>query len=143
MAIKQVSVFIENREGRLNEITEVLAKNEINIITFSLADTSEYGVMRMIVSEPDRAKKVLADAGFSAKVSEVIAAKVPNTVGMLHFILGVIANTGANVRYMYILSTGENASVVLKVSDSEKVKQAMLEAGMVLYEEEQVYNFRS
>src|SRR5574344_2139509 len=105
MSVKQVSVFIENREGRLEEVTAVLAQNNINIVTFSLADTSEYGMLRMIVSDPDKARQLLKENGFSAMLTEVIAVKVPNKSGMLQTILRVIAGAGCNVEYMYILST--------------------------------------
>lgn len=143
MSIKQVSVFIENREGRLEDVTAVLAKNNINIVTFSLADTSEYGMLRMIVSDPELAKQVLKAEGFSAKLTEVIAIKVPNQSGMLQKILRVIAQAGCNVEYMYILSTGENASVVIKVSDVDKVTLAMQGAGIEMYTEDRVYDFKN
>lgn len=141
MSIKQVSVFIENREGRLEEVTAVLADHDINIVTLSLADTSEYGMLRMIVSEPDKAQSILKENGFSAKLASVIAVKVPNKSGTLRNILNVIASVGCNVEYMYVLSTGKNASVVLKVSDVDKVTGAMQGAGIEMYSEEQVYNF--
>ncbi len=142
MSVKQVSVFIENREGRLEEVTAVLAQNNINIVTFSLADTSEYGMLRMIVSDPDKARQLLKENGFSAMLTEVIAVKVPNKSGMLQTILRVIAGAGCNVEYMYILSTGENASVVIKTSDVEKVTKAMQTEGIEIYTADKVYDFK-
>lgn len=143
MLIKQLSVFIENREGRLEEVTEILAKNDINIVTLSLADTSEYGMLRMIVSDPDKGREVLKAEGFSVKLADVIAVKVPNKSGMLQKILKVVAQAGSNVEYMYILSTGENASVVLKVSAAERVLEAIGKAGIGIYTAEEAYNFKA
>ena len=81
MFIKQLSVFIENREGRLGEVLTTLKDNNINIISLSLADTSDYGMLRMVTSSPDEAKKVLKESGFSAKLTDVLAVKLEHKVG--------------------------------------------------------------
>lgn len=143
MAVNQLSVFIENREGRLEEVTSILANEQVNIVTLSLADTAEYGMLRMIVSEPEKAKDALKAAGFVAKLTPVLAIKVPNCAGMLQKILHTVAEAGCNVEYMYILSTGANASVIVKASDVEKAQEAMKNAGIELYDAEEVYNFVS
>ncbi len=137
MAIKQLSVFIENRTGRLEKVTETLKENGINIASMSLADTSEYGLLRMIVSNPTQAKKVLKEAGFSAMLTDVLAVKLPNKIGMLHELLKVLEDV--NIEYMYALATNENASMVIKISDLEAGKQSLAKFGFELVPEEAAY----
>lgn len=137
MAIKQLSVFIENRTGRLEKVTETLKDNGINITSMSLADTSEYGLMRMIVSNPTEGKRVLKEAGFSAMLTSVLAVKLPNKIGMLHELLKVLDDV--NIEYMYALATNENASMVIKISDINKGMQSLSKHGFELVEEETAY----
>jgi len=118
MVIKQLSVFIENRKGRLERVTETLMEHNINIASFSLADTSEYGMLRMIVSNPEEGKKVLKEEGFSAMLTDVIAVKIAQKPGTLHEVLKVLFEEGISVEYMYTLATqGENTSIIMKLSD--------------------------
>lgn len=118
MVIKQLSVFIENRKGRLERVTETLMEHNINIASFSLADTSEYGMLRMIVSDPYEGKKVLKEEGFSAMLTDVIAVKITQKPGTLHEVLKVLFEEGISVEYMYTLATaGANTSIIMKLSD--------------------------
>lgn len=120
MVIKQLSVFIENREGRLERVTEALKEHNINIVSFSLADTSEYGVLRMIVSNPEEGKKVLREEGFSAMLTDVIAVKIAQKPGTLHEVLKVLFDAGISVEYMYTLATaGADTSIIMKLSDPD------------------------
>lgn len=130
MFIKQLSVFIENRAGRLEEVTEILKQNGINITSLSLADTSEYGMLRMIVSDPTNGRKALKDAGFSVMLTDVIAAKLPNGIGMLNHLLKIL--NGVNIEYMYALATNENAALILKISNNEAAVKALKENGIEL-----------
>lgn len=126
MVIKQLSVFIENREGRLERVTEALKEHNINIASFSLADTSEYGMLRMIVSDPEEGRKVLKEEGFSAMLTDVIAVKIPQKPGTLHNVLKVLFDGGISVEYMYTLATaGEDTSIIMKLSDLEKALDAL------------------
>lgn len=126
MVVKQLSVFIENRTGRLQEISEVLKQNGINIISFSLADTNEFGLLRMIVTKPEEAKTVLKAQGLSAMLSDVIAVRMQHKVGMLQSVLKVLSDEDLNIEYMYVLSTEPNtSSMIVKVSDLDKAKQAI------------------
>ena len=121
MLIKQLSVFIENKEGRLEGVTQVLMEHNINIASFSLADTAEYGMLRMIVSDPDEGRRVLKEGGFSAKLTEVIAVKIPQTPGTLHKVLKVLFDADLSVEYMYTLATaGKDTSIIMKISDLTK-----------------------
>lgn len=118
MVIKQLSVFIENREGRLERVTEVLKEHNINIVSFSLADTSEYGMLRMIVSDPEEGKKVLKEEGFSAMLTDVIAVKIAQRPGTLHEVLKILLDADISVEYMYTLATvGQDTSIIMKLSD--------------------------
>jgi len=118
MLIKQLSVFIENRKGRLEEVTQALKEADINIASFSLADTSEYGLLRMIVSNPDEGRRVLKEKGFSAMLTDVIAVKIEQKPGKLHDALKVLSDADLSVEYMYTLATaGRDTSIIMKVSD--------------------------
>ncbi|MDO5519056.1 MAG: amino acid-binding protein [bacterium] len=139
MVIKQLSVFIENREGRLEKVTETLAKNEINIVSLSLADTAEYGVLRLIVSDPIKGKQVLKDAEFSAMLTDVIAIKLPHNIGKLQKVLTDIVAADLSVEYMYTLATGENASLIVKTSDTEKAVDTLIHCGYELFPAEDAY----
>lgn len=140
MLVKQLSVFIENRAGRLEEISKVLTKNGVNIISFSLADTNEFGLMRMVVTKPEIAKAALKDEGYSAMLSDVIAVRMKHKVGMLQEILKVLSAEELNIEYMYVLSTEPNtSSMIVKVSDMEKAKQAIADKKIEVLAPETVY----
>jgi len=139
MLIKQLSVFIENRDGRLEQVTETLKDNNINIVSASLADTAEYGMFRMVVSNPEKARLVLKEAGFSAKLTDVIAVGLSQKIGMLHQLFKVLVEASISVEYMYALSTGANGSMIIKVSDLEKALVALQENNFDILSAEQAY----
>lgn len=140
MFIKQLSVFVENRRGRMEEVTAVLKEEQINIVSVSLTDTHEFGVLRLIVSEPGRAKDVLLTRGFSAALTEVMAVKLPNQVAALAHVLNVISDAGLDVEYMYVLdSSREHGSMVVKVSDKEKAVAAIQEGNIQVMTEAEAY----
>ena len=121
MVIKQLSVFIENTKGRLERVTEALIERNINITSFSLADTSEYGLLRMIVSDPEEGKRVLKEEGFSAMLTDVIAVKIEQKPGTLHQVLKCLSDADISVEYMYTLATaGRDTSIIMKLSDLEE-----------------------
>ena len=131
MTVKQLSVFIENRQGRLGEVLDVLRKNNVSILSMSLADTTEYGLLRLIVNKPEEGCKVLLDAGFSGILTDVIIIKIPHKPGSLQEILSRIAAADINIEYMYGLSVeSDNAYVVLKASDSAKVDAILTSNGV-------------
>lgn len=128
MLIKQLSVFIENRQGRLEKVLDTLKKSDINIISLSLADTADYGLLRLIVSNPELGKDTLRKNGFSAMLTDVMAVKLSHRVGQLQELLAIICKASINIEYMYALSTGnDDASIILKTSDVEKAVE-LLEA---------------
>lgn len=126
MFIKQLSVFIENREGRLKEVLKTLKEAGVNIVSLSLADTEDFGVLRLIVSKPSEGKEALKAKGFSAKLTDVIAIKIGNEVGGLNDILEKLTDENINIEYMYALMVGGgNASIVVKTKDAEKMQVAL------------------
>ena len=133
MFVNQLSVFIENREGRLEQVLETLKKNNINIISLSLADTSDYGLLRMIVSNPEVGRSALKGAGFSAMLTPVLAVKLSHQVGQLQVLLSEICKAGINIEYTYALATGnDDASIVIKPADLEKAAAVLEETGVDL-----------
>lgn len=121
MTAKQLSVFIENRKGRLGEVLHVLKENDVNILSMSLADTTEYGLLRLIVNDPERGKTALMEKGFSSMTTDVLVVKIPHTPGSLRDILEFISAGDINIEYMYGLSIeGEDASIVMKADDLQK-----------------------
>ena len=131
MVAKQLSVFIENRQGRLGEVLHVLKANNVNILSLSLADTTEYGLLRLIVNNPELGKEKLAEDGFSTMLTDVLVLKITHEAGSLQDLLSVLAENDINVEYMYGLSIdGQEASVVLKASDIEKADKILAENGV-------------
>ena len=131
MVTKQISVFIENRKGRLGDILDVLKASEVNILSMSLADTSEYGLLRIISDKPQEGKNALTAAGFSSMLTEIFILKVPHTPGGLQNILRAISEEEINVEYMYGLSVnGKDASIVVKTSDLEKADEVFAKRGI-------------
>jgi hypothetical protein len=133
MLAKQLSVFIENRQGRLHEVLEVLKINGVNILSLSLADTTEYGLLRLIVNDPDLGKEKLSEAGFSIMMTDILVIKIEHKAGSLQTLLQTMSAKGINIEYMYGLSVdGDDAFVVLKTSDSEEATQILKSVGVKL-----------
>lgn len=137
MAVKQVSVFIANKEGRIEKVTEVLRDANINITSLSLAESVDFGLLRLIVSDPDKAKDVLKAAGLSAKTTDVIAVRISNKPGSLHELLTAVKNY--NIEYMYVLSTSDTASMIMKIRDIENAESTLNTKGFKLLSAKEVY----
>lgn len=132
MVAKQLSVFIENRQGRLGEVLNVLKSNDVNILSLSLADTTEYGLLRLIVNKPEEGKEKLSKEGFSTLLTDVIVLKITHRAGSLQRLLKILSDENVNVEYMYGLSIdGTSASVVLKTSDIEKAEKVFEKQGVI------------
>jgi hypothetical protein len=143
MTAKQLSVFIENRKGRLGEVLHVLKENDVNIFSLSLADTTEYGLLRVIVNNPERARDVLIDAGFSSMLTDVLIIKIPHVAGSLQKILEIIADNGVSIEYTYGLSVeAEDASIVMKTSDLEAACKVLREAKIDTMSIEEIANHK-
>ncbi len=132
MSIKQLSVFVENKFGRVSDICNVLAEHHINMSALCIADTSEFGVARIIVDRPDEAKKVLSESGVVVKVTEVIGVAIDDKPGGLASVLSLLKEGGVSVEYMYAFlpKMREHAMVVLRVNDPERAQEIFAENGI-------------
>ena len=131
MTAKQLSVFIENRQGRLGEVLHVLKEHNINIISTSLADTTEYGLLRLIVNNPEAGRDALIEAGFSSILAEVLVIKVPHVAGGLQNVLELIADKNISVEYIYGLTAGgDDASIVIKTNELKAATEIITKAGI-------------
>lgn len=131
MVAKQLSVFIENRKGRLGEVLSVLKENNVNILSLSLADTTEYGLLRLIVNNPELGKEKLTNEGFSTMLTNILVLDITHEAGSLQELLTILSDNDVNVEYMYGLSIdGKNAQVVLKASDIEKADKIFTNHGV-------------
>ena len=141
MAVTQISVFIENKKGRLIAVTSCLAEYEVNIRALSLADTSDFGILRLIVDHPNRAYRVLKEAGFTVRESEVLAMEVADVPGGINAGLTALERAGINVEYIYaFLGAGPGKALnVLKVDKMDEAAQALQAAGLRLLEGGEVY----
>ena len=140
MRIRQISIFLENRPGQLAGLCRELAKADINIATLSLADTSDFGIARMIVDDHEKAKRVLGEKGHAVNVREVVAVCVPDRPGGMAEVMEVLDAAGANIEYSYAFSfhKGEKAVLVFRFTDTEKAEQALAAAGFVMLDEKAV-----
>ncbi|HZK43313.1 MAG TPA: ACT domain-containing protein [Syntrophomonadaceae bacterium] len=141
MMAKQISVFLENKTGRLSHVTRVLGEANINIRALSVADTSDFGILRIIVSDPEQAYKILKEAGFTVSETEVIAVQVPDSPGGLADILEEVSDATLNIEYLYaFLGTSENdALVIFKVEDFAKGRKAFMDKNIKLLDEKELY----
>ncbi len=136
MFVKQLSVFMENREGRLEQVTEVLKTQGINVLSMSMADTSEFGMLRMVVSDPELARVSLREAGFSAMLTDVLAVRLEDQAGELYRLAHILCAKGLNIEYMYTLASGERKAMLVKASDGAAAADAVREGGLELYDNE-------
>ena len=138
---KQISVFLENKAGRLSHVTRVLGDAGINIRALSIADTSDFGILRIIVNDPARAYRILKDANFTVSETEVIAVQVSDTPGGLAAVLEQMSEANLNIEYLYaFLGTSDNdALVVFKVEDIDKARSTFKEKGIKFIDEKQLY----
>lgn len=131
MLVKQLTVFIENRQGRLGEVLSVLKENKVNILSMSLADTTEYGLLRLIVNNAQLGKEKLAEKGFSTMLTDVLVIEIPHKAGSLQSLLELLAKQEINIEYMYGLSTSDSrAFVVLKASNMAKASEVLEQNGV-------------
>ena len=137
--IQQLSVFLENREGRLDTVLKILAENDVNIVALSLADTSDYGMLRMIVSDPHKGKAALKDAGITAMLTDVVALRVPHATGSLSKAMHQIVEGEINVEYMYAFANGADAAAVLKSDDPARVIDILKGSGFDVYTADEAY----
>lgn len=140
MYVKQISVFIENTSGRLADFTKVLADNNIDLVSLSIADTTNFGILRGIVGDPEAASKALAENGYTVKVTDVLAVCVPDHPGGLSEILAKLAEKNIALEYLYsfVRRKGDNALIIIRVDKPEEAEKVLNAAGVRTLSQEDV-----
>lgn len=141
MKVKQISIFLENKTGRLYEVCACLAKYGINIRALAVAETADYGVLRLIVNRPEEAREYLSGEGFTVSETEVIAVEVPDEPGGLAQVLEPLHRENINIEYIYcfVEKSGQSAIVVFRIEDLERGIEVIRQAGFVVMKGEDVY----
>ena len=141
MKVEQISIFLENKSGRLAEVMGTLAKAGVNIRALSLADTADFGILRLIVNDTDTAKRVMKESGFTVAKTEVIALEVPDKPGGLAGILATLDKAAINVEYMYafVQHSGANAIIIFRFDDLDKAAGILQNTGVRVLRAEEVY----
>jgi len=142
MKVEQISVFLENKSGRLAEVTNILSRAGVNIRALSLADTADFGILRLIVNQGDLAKQVMKENGFTVGKTEVVALEVPDRPGGLAEILKILHEAGINVEYMYafVQRSGDNAVIIFRFDEIDKAISVLTSAGVRVLRGEEVYS---
>ena len=142
MAVKQLSIFVENKEGKLVTITDSIANAGIDIRAMSVADTQDFGIFRLIVTEPERAKEALESSGCFVSITKVVGVSIPDVPGSFAKVVNILARHNINIEYMYAFITvsKKNASVVLRVADNDEAERILTENGIQLLEEKDIVN---
>ncbi|SHE40923.1 ACT domain protein [Caldanaerobius fijiensis DSM 17918] len=141
MLVKQVSVFLENKPGRLADITRLLGDNGIDISALSLADTTNFGILRIIVNDPDRAVRIIKENGFTVKTTEVLAVEVEDRPGGLAKVLKILEEQNVSIEYAYsfVKRNEDKAYVLLKVEQPQKVVELLKDTDLRVLTDEEVY----
>jgi hypothetical protein len=141
MKVEQISVFLENKAGRLAEVTRVLGDGGINIRALSLADTTDFGILRLIVDQYDKAREILKEKGFTVGKTEVVAVEVPDRPGGLAMLLQALAQADINVEYMYafVQHSGKNAVIIFRFDNLDQAIELLQKEGVHIYKGEEVY----
>ncbi len=134
MRVEQIAVFLENKSGRLAEITSILAENNINIRALSVADTADFGILRLIVDDVEKAKTILKDGGFTVGKTDVLAVEVADKTGGLATVLRSLHRADINVEYMYafVNKTGENAVLIFRFEKMDEAIEVLQKDGFTL-----------
>lgn len=142
MAIKQLSIFVENREGTLVNVTDAIAKANVDIRAMSVADTNDFGIFRLIVTDYDKAKEALDEANCFVSITEVVGVAVEDQPGALAKVVKILADNNINIEYMYAFITisKQFAFVVLRVEDNDAAEKILTENGIRLISEEDIAN---
>ncbi len=139
MLAKQLSIFLENKSGRLTEVTNVLGSAGLNLSAMSIADNSDFGILRCIVSDPEAACRELKKAGFAVKITSVIGIKCPNTPGALARVLKYLSDSSVFIEYMYSFANGDSANIVIRPTDLELCERILEEKKVELMAADDLY----
>ena len=135
MTIKQLSIFLENKTGRINDVTRILGKNGINMHAFSMAETTDFGILRLIVSEVDKAVEILRNENFAVMLTDVVCLQCNNTAGSMSDILEKLSQQNIFIEYMYAFADGQFANVVIRPTDIEKCTAILKECNCNIREQ--------
>lgn len=142
MIIKQLSVFLENKTGRLTDVTQLLGKAGINLSAFSLAESADFGILRVVLSDHEEAKRILTENGFTVKVSDVVCLFVPNTPGTLSDALLTLSENNVAIEYMYAFAWKDDiARVVIRPDDIKKCIEVLQKSNLKLASADEMYGF--
>lgn len=141
MELKQLSIFVENKAGRMAEITKVLAENKIDIRALSIADTADYGIFRLIVNKPEAALEVLRGNNITVSLTSVIAVSIADRPGSLHKAVTILSENNISIEYMYAFLNpkSDTACVILRVEDNDAAIKALTENGVSIIESDSLY----
>jgi hypothetical protein len=139
MIVHQLSVFLENKSGRLTEVLETLGKENIKITALSVADTSEFGILRMIVSNPEKAKNILKEKSFTVNLTDVLSIITPNEAKYYAKALKILSDLDISIEYTYAFSTGEKSVIILRTSNTEMAIKALRDHEMELLKASDLY----
>ena len=142
MVIKQISIFVENKKGRMAEITKVIADANVDIRALSVADTTDFGILRLIVDTPDEAVKALKDAGMTVSLTDVIAVGLDDRPGAFAGVVKLLSDAGINIEYMYafITRTEGKAYVIMRLEDPQTGIDMLKKSGVHMLSSEEIYN---
>jgi len=143
MKVEQISIFLENKPGSLEHATRILKEANVNIRTLSLAETSDFGILRLIVNDVEKANRVLKEKGFRVNKTTVVAVEVPDKPGGLHSIMEVLAKESINVEYLYafVEKSGENAVIIFRFDAPEKAVEVLTKNSFTVIPGSKLYDF--
>lgn len=144
MLVQQISVFVENKKGRLAGITDALAKNNVDICAISIADTTNFGILRMIVDAPELAVETLKEAGYTVSTTQVIAVEIVDRPGGLNEILMVLRDNDISIEYLYsfVKRPAENALILFRVEETDRALDVLDKAGVKIVSQESIYKIK-
>lgn len=141
MSIKQISIFIENKKGALLEVTKFIADKKINILALSIADTQDFGILRIITENPNEVRDILRDAGYTVTATSVLAAALDDTPGSMANILEILTNADINVEYTYAFMSHikDKAYMIFRVDNNDKATKALIDTGITVIDQKDIF----
>ncbi len=141
MFVEQISVFVENKTGRLADVMDLLGMENIDIKALTVADTADFGIIRLIVNDPEKALSLLKENSFTANITEVLAFSVSDKPGALYSAMDLLKKSGVNIKYLYAVTgkSAGNADFVIRVSDNEAAAQVLRNGGITLINKSEIY----
>ena len=142
MSLKQIAVFVENRQGALTEITDIMANSGVDIRALSISETQDFGILRMIVNDLETAKTALTEAKCVYSINDVVGVEIPDKAGSMAKVIRLLADDGINIEYVYAFvgNSGKNAWVVIRVKDNEKAETLLKENGYRVFRDVDIKN---